>query len=96
MTRLMLGTVIALLFFIAIMLGCGGEADESSDIKPERISVEELRDLLDSQADVVLLDVRGKDYYEAGHIPSAISMPFPDGIQTGHQELPQDKMVILY
>jgi 3-mercaptopyruvate sulfurtransferase SseA len=64
--------------------------------EPERISVDQLKSLLDSQADVIVVDTRGERSYKAGHIPGAISMPFPDGIRSRNQELPRDKTTILY
>ncbi len=62
----------------------------------ERVTVNELKGLLDNKADIVVVDVRSKDSYDAGHIPGAISMPYPDEIKARHGELPQDKTIILY
>ena len=62
----------------------------------ERVTVNELKALLDNKADIVVVDVRSKESYEAGHIPGAISMPLPDGINARHGELPQDKTIVLY
>jgi rhodanese-related sulfurtransferase len=63
---------------------------------PERIPVDQLKSLLDNQADVIIVDTRGEHSYKAGHIPGAISMPFPDGIRSRNQELPRDRTIILY
>jgi len=62
----------------------------------ERITTNELKVLLDNKADIVVVDVRDKDSYKAGHIPGAISMPFPDEIKARNNELPQDKPIIIY
>ncbi|MEK7398222.1 MAG: rhodanese-like domain-containing protein [Candidatus Poribacteria bacterium] len=62
----------------------------------ERVTVDELKGLLDKKADVVVVDVRDKDGYDIGHIPGAVSMPLPDGINARHGELPKDKTIILY
>ena len=48
--------------------------------EPERIALAELKRLLDAKEDVILIDVRNQAAYNFGHIPRAISMPFPDGI----------------
>ena len=65
-------------------------------IEPERITIKDLKSLLDSKADVVIVDVRSVSSYDAGHIPKAISMPFSDGIKARNNELPKDKLIILY
>ena len=62
----------------------------------ERITSKELKRLLDAKEKVTLVDVRGKINYNLGHIPGAISMPFPDGIETRHQTLPPDGLIVLY
>jgi rhodanese-related sulfurtransferase len=62
----------------------------------ERVTVNELKSLLDNKADIVVVDVRSKDSYKAGHIPGAISMSFPDEIKARNKELPQNKLIILY
>ena len=62
----------------------------------ERVTVDELKNMLDNKADIVVVDVRSKEIYDAGHIPGAISMPYPDGIKARHGELPQNKLIILY
>ncbi|MYE89339.1 hypothetical protein F4X33_10125 [Candidatus Poribacteria bacterium] len=62
----------------------------------ERITSKELKRLLDAKEQVTLVDVRGQINYNLGHIPGAISMPFPDGIETRHQTLPAEGLIVLY
>ena len=62
----------------------------------ERITTNELKVLLDNKADIVVVDVRSKESYKAGHILGAISMPFPNEIKARNKKLPQDKPIILY
>jgi len=61
----------------------------------ERVTANELKGLLDNKADIVVVDVRSKESYKAGHIPGSISMPFSE-INARHGELPQGKTIILY
>ncbi len=63
---------------------------------PEFISVEQLKSLLDSQTDMVVVDTRSKTRYESGHIPGAISMLYPHDILTENHRLPRDKAIIFY
>ncbi len=64
--------------------------------EPERIALAELKRLLDAKENVILVDVRALIHHNFGHIPGAISMPFPDGIEARHQTLPPDGLIVLY
>lgn len=64
--------------------------------EPERVSIEQVKDMLDGQNDVIVIDTRSTRSFEDGHIPGALSMPFPDGIRDGAENLPKDKMIVLY
>jgi rhodanese-related sulfurtransferase len=60
----------------------------------EQISVTELRERL-RRGEVILLDVRPQEEYEAGHLPEAVSIPI-DVLERRLTELPMDKMVVAY
>ena len=92
MVRQILSAMMMLIVAILVISGCGD--DDSDSI--ERITVDELKDLLDSQADVMVIDVRSETTYASGHIPGAISMTYPEEIQARYQELPTDKLLIFY
>ncbi len=64
--------------------------------EPERVTIEQLKDMLDAETDVIVVDTRSVRSYEDGHIPGALSMPFSDGIRAGAETLPQDKTIIFY
>ena len=69
---------------------------QSLAAEPERISLEEFKNMFDSEVDMVIVDTRGISSYLEGHIPGAISMRYPDEIRSRNQELPRDKTIILY
>jgi len=60
----------------------------------ESLSPEELEERLERD-DVLVLDVRPKEEYEAGHIPGARSLPI-DQIEEHLDELPDDKEIVAY
>lgn len=60
----------------------------------EPISAAEMRERL-ARDEVVLLDVRPRVEYEAGHVPQAISMPHEE-LEKRLDELPANKMVVAY
>jgi len=66
-----------------------------------RISVEALRQMIDKNADLVVVDTRDSASYEAGHIKGAINIYYdPSSDPTGRQmmlmALPMDKLVVTY
>ena len=55
-----------------------------------------LKRLLDEDASrVVVLDVRSREGFDAGHIPGAVHMPFEE-LPRRLKELPRDKHVVTY
>jgi len=60
----------------------------------EPISREELQRRI-RQGDVIVLDVRPAEEYEAGHIPGAVSLPLPE-LTERLDEIPSDREVVAY
>ncbi|SET45847.1 metalloregulator ArsR/SmtB family transcription factor [Paenibacillus sp. NFR01] len=60
----------------------------------EGVTLEELKERLDS-GEVVLLDVRPKDEYEAGHIPGAVSIPIRE-LADRLATLPRKTRIVAY
>src|SRR5258707_5028033 len=58
------------------------------------ISAAELRQRL-VEGDVILLDVRPVEEYQASHLPGALSMPVPD-LEARLPELPRGKEIVAY
>ena len=59
-----------------------------------RITPDEVRALL-KENKAVIVDVRGKDAYNGGHIKGALSIPFAE-IEERAKELPPDKTIVTY
>ncbi len=64
--------------------------------EPRRITVGELKSLLDAGADLTILDVRADDAYNASQekIPGAMRIP-PNDIAPA-ASLPRDRLVVAY
>jgi hypothetical protein len=60
-----------------------------------RVSLEQLKEKLDADADVVIVDVRSKEEFAEAHIPGAVSIPWEE-IDNRYRELPRDKEIITY
>jgi rhodanese-related sulfurtransferase len=60
-----------------------------------RISVAALKDKLDTGTSVLIVDVRGKDSFDALRIRGAVSIPAKDPT-TNWEDLPRDTALVLY
>ena len=56
---------------------------------PKRISIQEVKALIDKKADVVIVDVRGHRSYQQKHLPTSVSVPVGE-LENRHQELPKN------
>lgn len=61
---------------------------------PEPMTLDELTRQM-KRGNVVLLDVRPREEFEAGHLPGALSMPIEE-LTTGMRRLPKRKRVVVY
>jgi len=57
--------------------------------------LEEAREKLEIGANVVIVDVRSKEYFDGGHIKGALSLPLLE-MEARYGELSSDKEIIIY
>jgi 3-mercaptopyruvate sulfurtransferase SseA len=60
-----------------------------------RITPEELKKMIESEADIVIVDNQPKGLYDKAHILGAVNLPWAMEIK-GPVYLPHDKLLILY
>lgn len=66
-------------------------------INYEQISQEDAKELMDSEPDVVILDVRTREEYEDGHIVGAICIPNEEIDDTAEDYLEdKEQMILVY
>lgn len=95
--KLQAGILLALsMLFLA---GCAENAGEgiSGEEGYQMITAEEAKELMDTQEDYVILDVRTQEEYDAGHIPGAILIPDYE-IKSRAEEILTDKeqLILVY
>ena len=73
-----------------VMVFSAASAQEVQSIKPE-----ELKTLIESKSDIVVVDTQPKSAYDMGHIPGAVNFPWASQIKTP-TNLPRNKLLVLY
>jgi rhodanese-related sulfurtransferase len=79
--------------YSAVTIGILSSTASAQEI--QRIKPEELKKLIDSKTDIVVVDNQPKAAYDIEHIPGAINFPWATQIK-GPVNLPRDKVLILY
>ena len=72
-----------------------GQAEEKVISEVNDISVEEVYEIISSNQDYIILDVRAPDEFKEGHIEGAILIPVLE-LDNRLGELPKDKPIITY
>ena len=63
--------ILPMLISLPLLTGCGGNSADGY----QQITQETAKEMMDTQQEVVILDVREQDEYDSGHIPSAVLLP---------------------
>ena len=100
--------IIGLLLLTLLLAGCsagnnsnestekGTVADTTSNVKTYRqITMNEALDIMESESDYIILDVRRPDEFADGHIPGAINLPNENIGKDEISKLPDKNQLIL-
>jgi rhodanese-related sulfurtransferase len=93
MKKLFRGTVSLILRYLAVVLLITSSISSAQEVKS--IKPEELKKLIESKADIVVVDNQPKGAYDMEHIPGAVNFPWAMQIK-GPVNLPRNKLLILY
>ena len=83
-----------ILAMLLVLTGCGGKEVKNTY---QQITQEEAKKMMDTQ-DVIILDVRERDEFDAGHIPGAVLLPVGTiSGETAASVIPKpDSLVLVY
>lgn len=85
-----------LLFLVAPMRGAAGQSQEDELASPRlRIDWAAFKKLYDAGT-VVVIDVRSRDAFLAGHVPGARSIPLEDVARRAEELRKVDEPIVLY
>jgi len=94
--RLKIGNIFALLG-LGMVLTVTGSVHAAMQEDVPRISIEELKKMVDNGTPVTIIDVQPKEVYEAGHIKGAVSIPWKAQIALEDVwSLPSDQPIVTY
>ena len=80
---------------LTILWICSAYGAAQEDIP--RISIQELKKMMDDGTPVTILDVQPREVYEEGHIKGAISLPWKSQIALEDVwSLPTDQLIVVY
>lgn len=84
--------LVIIVFLSLIMAGCGNSSAPGNGFTD--ISADQLKSMMDTDKNIVLVDVRETDEYDQGHIQGSLLLPTSE-IQQRLKELPADKTIVL-
>jgi rhodanese-related sulfurtransferase len=88
---------ISVLVMVALLLGVPCNRVYAAHDDVPRVKIEELKKMMDSGAEVVILDAQQKSTYDQGHITGALSLPWVAELNdTDVQWLSKKKLIITY
>ena len=84
-----------ILLIVLLLTGCAVSTDK--DVMYTQITMSEAVEMMESESDYIILDVRRPDEFATGHIPNAINIP-NESIGTDEiSELPdKDQLILVY
>ena len=84
-----------ILFVVLLLTGCAVSTDK--DVTYKQITISEAMEMMASESDYIILDVRRPDEFSAGHIPNAVNIPNESIGADEIDELPdKDRLILVY
>jgi len=72
-----------------------GGADNEGNPYLKSVTSRELQEMISSSADFTLIDLRTREQYDRGHIPGALTIPFPE-LPSQLETLDRKGNIVLY
>ena len=89
--------VVPLLLVILLLAGCAETTGGENYATYRQITMSEAVEMMASESDYIILDVRRPDEFAAGHIPNAVNIPNESIGADEIDELPdKDRLILVY
>ena len=87
--------LIFLLLGVMLLTACGQTAETVQEAVFVSITAEAAKEIMDTEEDFFILDVRTREEYDEGHIPGAVLIPNTEIETRAEEELPDKGQLIL-
>lgn len=81
--------------FCFTLTSCGKSEEAKSETTYQNITAEEAKEIMDTESDYIILDVRSQEEYDEGHIKNAICIPDTEIIAKAEEALTDKNQLIL-
>ena len=89
--------LVFLLLAVMLLTACGQAKENDQGAVYVNITAEEAKQIMDTEEGYIILDVREQDEYDAGHIPSAILIPYTQIEEKAEEVLTdKDQLILVY
>ena len=89
--------VVPLLLVILLLAGCADTTGDENNATYKQITMSEAVEMMESESNYIILDVRRPDEFAAGHIPNAVNIPNESIGADEIDELPdKDRLILVY
>lgn len=89
--------VVPLLLVILLLAGCADTTGGENNATYKQITMSEAAEMMESESNYIILDVRRPDEFAAGHIPNAVNIPNESIGADEIDELPdKDRLILVY
>ena len=89
--------LVFLLLAVMMLTACGQDTEKDQGAVYVNITAEEAKQIMDSEEDYIILDVRTQDEYDQGHIPGAIVISHEEIAEKAEKVLTdKNQMILVY
>ena len=87
--------LIFLLLAVMLLTACGQDTENDQGAVYVNITAEEAKQIMDSEEDYIILDVRTREEYDEGHIPGATQISHEEIAEKAEKVLTDKEQLIL-
>ena len=89
--------LILLLLAVMMLTACGQDKENDQGAVYVNITAEEAKQIMDSEEDYIILDVRAREEYDEGHIPGATQISHEEIAEKAEEVRPdKDQLILVY
>ena len=89
--------LIFLLLAVMLLTACGQDKENDQGAVYVNITAGEAKQIMDSEEDYIILDVRTQEEYDQGHIPGAIQISHEEIAEKAEEVLTdKDQLILVY